>query len=353
MSTCSSKAAFVIMPFADEYKAGYEGIIEPATKTAGLDCVRADQEPLGHIHQMMLERIFESPVVIADISGGNPNVFYELGVSHAAASKTITIAREDFAERIPFDIAPYRVIIYPKKPDKNATSQTKQQYEESRCKAVASLSNAISAIFNQDTDGVSNPVQAYLSTVSPIRCKESRYFDSLPDSDEEDMIRHAESEIISVGITGVHFLKILAQILGAGERKKPLQVKNLCLSPDDRDGWRYVYHLREGRIVNDEEFQDFLMDDKVIYRMGQRLIKRLNESKQIEDFKGELLHYSGIPVFWAYVVDQSRIIVGNYAMNRLFAKLPVTVLVENDPRTQSMYRYYKTVIDELYYNAVP
>jgi hypothetical protein len=351
MSTKFAKTAFVIMPFADEYKTSFDDIIKPAINNIGLNCIRADQEPLGHIHQMMFERIFESTVVIADITGKNPNVFYELGVSHTAAAKTITICREDFAELIPFDIAPYRVIIYPKPPAEDASDQAKKQYEQLRNEAVASLSTAVSTVIENKGGGVSNPVQSYLATISPIKCKESRYFDYLTDSEEEKMIREADSELIIVGITNLHFLKILARVVENGERTKPLYVKVLSLNPNDHDGWRYVYHLREGKIINDQDFRDFLADDQVTYKRGQRIINRLNEHN--DDFKGEILYYPGIPVFWAYVIDQSRIIVGNYAMNRLFAKLPITVLVENDPRTHSMYRYYRTVVEGLYKNAVP
>jgi hypothetical protein len=57
--------AFVIMPFAPESLAGFRDVIRPAVERAGLECVCADQEPLGHIHRHMFERIFDSPTVIA------------------------------------------------------------------------------------------------------------------------------------------------------------------------------------------------------------------------------------------------------------------------------------------------
>src|SRR4051812_7550783 len=105
-------AVFVIMPFTSQYASGYVDIIEPAATLAGVDCIRADQDAPGHIHTQMFERLFDSPVVIADISGTNPNVFYELGVVHSLATKTIVMAREDCIGQVPFDIAPYRVLIY-------------------------------------------------------------------------------------------------------------------------------------------------------------------------------------------------------------------------------------------------
>jgi len=344
MSPLAPRPAFVIMPFAPEFKAGFDDVIEPAVRAAGLECIRADQEALGHIHRMMFERIFESAVVVADVSGGNPNVFYELGVSHATARKTVTIVREDFRDRIPFDIAPYRVIIYPRRPEGMTGSGEMTSYQESLGRVVASLAGSIASVLEQESEGIANPVQDYLNTRSPLTCGESRHVDCLTETDEEEMVRRAASDIVAVGITGTHFSKVLVRILEAGERVRPLRARLLALDPTDREGWRYVYHLREGRTVTDEEVEDLLAEDSAILERTLRVIKRLN---QRVGFEGEIVYYSGIPVFWAYLVDDERIIVGNLAMNRLSSRLPVSVLVRDDPRTRAVYRYYNEAVQGL------
>ena len=348
MSPLAPRPAFVFMPFAPEFKAGFDDVIEPAVRAAGLECIRADQEALGHIHKMMFERIFESAVVVADVSGGNSNVFYELGVSHTTARKTVTVVREDFRERIPFDIAPYRVIIYPKRPEGTTGKGEMTSYQESLGRVVASLAGSIAAVLDQDAEGIANPVQDYLTTRSPLTCGESRYVDFLTETDEEEMVRRAASEIVAVGITGAHFSRVLAHVLEAGERGRPLRARILCLDPSDRDGWRYVYHLREGRAVTDEELEDLLAEDGAILERTSRVIKRLNPR---DGFEGEIVCYSGIPVFWAYLVDDERIIVGNLAMNRLSSRLPVSVLVRDDPRTRAVYRYYNEAVQGLSLSA--
>ena len=66
-----------------------------------------------------------------------------------------------------------------------------------------------------------------------------------------------------------------------------------------------------------------------------------------DDFDGEIVNYSGIHVFWAYIVDDERIIVANLAMNRLSSRLPVAVLVRDDPRTRTLYRYYTEAMENL------
>lgn len=344
MAQAAAKTAFVIMPFHPQFRAGYDDVIERGLRAAGLDAVRADQEALGHIHAMMFERIFESPVVIADISGANPNVFYELGVAHSAARRTITVVRDDHRDSIPFDIAPYQVLIYPKRPDESCSDEERAAYETASSEAAASLARAISSILEPDADGVDNPVQDFQAARSPVTCSESRHIDSLNDSQEEEMIANADSDIVVVGITCRHFTTLLCRVLEDERRSTPLRARLLALDPDDRDGWHYVYHLREGRALPDDEFDELFTEDRTDIQRTARLIQKLNKRA---DFDGELMYYTGVPIFWGYGVDGKRLLVGNLAMNRISARLPVTVLVEGDPRTRSLYRYYTSAIEDL------
>lgn len=84
-------------------------IIEPVAHECGYKPLRADQisEP-GYITPQIMEYIFESPLVIADLTGGNPNVFYELAIRHVAKKPFVQIINK--GEKIPFDIAQMRTI---------------------------------------------------------------------------------------------------------------------------------------------------------------------------------------------------------------------------------------------------
>ena len=104
---------FVVMPFAAEMRVNYDQFIKPAIAQAGALAVRADEEQAGHIHGQMFERLLDADVVVVDISGTNPNVFYELGVAHGARGRTLMAVREDCAKAIPFDVMPYRVFVFP------------------------------------------------------------------------------------------------------------------------------------------------------------------------------------------------------------------------------------------------
>jgi hypothetical protein len=294
---------------------------------------------------MMLKGIFESPVVIADVSNANPNVLYELGISHTTARKTITLVREDYSGCLPFDLAPYRVLIYPKRPDDSCSDEERETYEKAASDAKKSLAEYLAAILEDDTAGIDNPVQDFLAKRSPLTRAESTNADSLKDTHEEQMIANADSDILAVGITGAHFVKVLGRVIHGGARSTPLSVRLLTLDPEDRNGWRYVYHLREGRALPDDEFERLFAEDRVDIQRTSRLMETLNNESH--DFHGEILYYTGIPVFWAYVVDSDRMFVGNLSMNRFTIRLPVSILVKDDPRTRSLYRYYRSAIDVL------
>ncbi len=109
--TATPKLCFVIMPFSKERKEVFTYGIAPACKQAGFEAVRVDQLK-GHfnINRKIIEHLFRSDVVIAEITDQNPNVFYEMGVAHSLGNKTIMIAQS--AKDLPFDINNYRCLIY-------------------------------------------------------------------------------------------------------------------------------------------------------------------------------------------------------------------------------------------------
>ena len=87
----------------------YNYIIVPAVQDAGLDPYRADLDPSpGAITPQMLSGLLNARLVIADLTGRNPNVFYELGVAHSFARPLILIA--DASDSLPFDTRGERVI---------------------------------------------------------------------------------------------------------------------------------------------------------------------------------------------------------------------------------------------------
>jgi hypothetical protein len=337
--------AFVIMPFAEEYSASFRDVIQPAVERAGMCCVRADQDPQGDILTMMFQRIFDSPVLIADISGANPNVFYELGVSHCVGAKTITVCREDFMDHVPFDLGTYRILVYPTSPGDPDNEQAKADYSARVNEAVEKLAEELVRLVQSDSAGISNPVQTFVQSRSPLTCVESRYLGELGGRWEEELLQHTEEELVYVSLAGSHFEGMLNAYADSGQRQTPLHVKFLLLDPEDREGWSFVYRLREGRPVADSEIDKFIADDRVYQKRSEQVITRLGRTAQ---FSGEVEYYQGVPLFWAYWMDRRRIIVGHLAAHRLTARnLPVMLIVKDDPRTSVLYAYYASAIDAL------
>ena len=68
--------------------------------------------------------ISQADVVIADCSGRNPNVFYELGMAHALG-KPVVLITSDAVEQAPTDIRAFEFISYANLgPDEFLTSST-------------------------------------------------------------------------------------------------------------------------------------------------------------------------------------------------------------------------------------
>ena len=84
-------------------------IVNPAASECGYATVRADQisEP-GLITSQVIQHVVDDPLVIADLTGWNPNVFYELSLRHALKKAVVQIIQS--SETIPFDIAASRTI---------------------------------------------------------------------------------------------------------------------------------------------------------------------------------------------------------------------------------------------------
>jgi hypothetical protein len=102
---------FVMMPFGAWFDRYYAEIYVPAIKEAGFEPVRADELfTTGSVVEQIWEQIEKAKLLLADLSGKNPNVFYELGLSHAARKPVVFTAGQ--VEDVPFDLRHLRVIIY-------------------------------------------------------------------------------------------------------------------------------------------------------------------------------------------------------------------------------------------------
>jgi len=103
------KQAFVVMPFRRDLDSAYT-TIRTALEQSGWRVIRGDQ--IAHprtITHAIVTAILSSDLVVAELTGSNPNVFYEVGFAHAAGCDVIMLTQED---RIPFDVTVERAVKY-------------------------------------------------------------------------------------------------------------------------------------------------------------------------------------------------------------------------------------------------
>lgn len=119
MTTC-----FVIAPIGNEHAPDgspellayeenleiYEKVILPACAKYGIVPVRADGiADTGEITEQICRHVLQDDVVIADLTGGNANVTYELGIRHLTGKPIIHIGEHG---QLPFDLSLIRTIMF-------------------------------------------------------------------------------------------------------------------------------------------------------------------------------------------------------------------------------------------------
>jgi hypoxanthine phosphoribosyltransferase len=144
-SKLSKLKSFVLMPCGNnsEYEANqeeadfiFDEIIKPAVSLLKEDNLieieilrEIDRNVSGMITNTIVKDLLDSDVVIVDVTGRNPNVFFELGIRYALRNKvTVVIAQE--GTEIPFDIKGYRYIEYNKYKPKEARQKIAQYIRE-------------------------------------------------------------------------------------------------------------------------------------------------------------------------------------------------------------------------------
>jgi len=103
--------AFVLMPFSKEFDDIYKFGIKKTAEDLDIVAERVDEQ---HFSETILERVYRQiencDFIIADMTGKNPNVFYEVGYAHAQGKLCALITQN--ATDIPFDLKHHTHVIY-------------------------------------------------------------------------------------------------------------------------------------------------------------------------------------------------------------------------------------------------
>ena len=86
--------------------------VRRALDKAGVKLFTPDLEPGAVWAEATTDAIASADFVIADVSRGNPNVFYEIGFAHAMRKNTILLVDKDANPKLPTDLAGTFVLTY-------------------------------------------------------------------------------------------------------------------------------------------------------------------------------------------------------------------------------------------------
>jgi len=102
---------FVLMPFAPVLRPVYDDHIVSVVNHLSLRSKRADDFfTTGHVISDIWRGIWSARLIIADCTGRNANVFYEIGMAHTLGKPVVLITQSQ--EDIPFDLRYIRYLHY-------------------------------------------------------------------------------------------------------------------------------------------------------------------------------------------------------------------------------------------------
>jgi hypothetical protein len=128
-----------------DFNALWERAYLPVIKELGYEPVRADQDVGAMIITQMIERLYFADLVLADMTIPNGNVYYEVGVRHAAKEIGCVLLASDWSKAL-FDVAQMRTLRYPLS-EGAITDATAKAIQDKIRGPVASMRRGVSPIF--------------------------------------------------------------------------------------------------------------------------------------------------------------------------------------------------------------
>lgn len=126
---------FVLMPFRDPFLRIYEDHIKPTLENIGLRVMKSDDFfATREVIEDIWEYINKARIIVADVTGRNSNVFYELGLAHTVGKPVIILTQDK--NDVPFDLRHIRYFKY---------TDNKKGWKELR----RNLKNAVMTILNK------------------------------------------------------------------------------------------------------------------------------------------------------------------------------------------------------------
>jgi tetratricopeptide (TPR) repeat protein len=149
-----------------DFNALWDKAFAPTIQSLGYDPVRADQDTGALIITQMVERLYFADLVLADMTIPNGNVYYEVGVRHAAKRTGCVLLAADWSKQL-FDVAQMRTIRYPLK-EGNIKGATAKAVSDAIRAPIDALSRGDSPVFASIKGYPTNPDPMAASTMRDV-----------------------------------------------------------------------------------------------------------------------------------------------------------------------------------------
>ena len=135
--------------------------------------MRADQDTGALIITQMIERLYFADLVLADMTIPNGNVYYEVGVRHAAKDKGCVLLAADWSKQL-FDVAQMRTIRYPLQEGTIADATAKAVSDAIRA-PIDALSRGDSPVFQSIKGYPTDPDPSAASTMKGVMAEAAAF----------------------------------------------------------------------------------------------------------------------------------------------------------------------------------
>ena len=227
------EVAFVVMPFRRkptgrteelvpaevDFDALWERVYQPVLRGLGYRAVRADRDAGALIITQMIQRLAIADVVVADITLANANVYYEIGIRHAAKKRGCVLIAADWARPV-FDLDQMRQLRFP---------LTDGTFEDDKAVRAA-------------VDSLRSDLMSLVRGVSPV-------FDAVPEFPDSDSLQLSAFEDLLAELSA--FEADTRAVRATPKQDRPARVRALLAKYRTRPTTRGTVALELLRLVRD------------------------------------------------------------------------------------------------------
>jgi tetratricopeptide (TPR) repeat protein len=202
----------------------------PTIKALGYEPVRADQDTGALIVSEMLERLYFADLVLADMTIPNGNVYYEVGIRHAAQKTGCVLLAADWSKQL-FDVVQMRTVRYPL-PEGNLADDTAAGFQAKIKDGITALRDGFSPM-HQSLPGYPSNVDPRKATVMRNQLAELAAFQTkvraVRAAPRDERMRRAQDLIASEGNPPTTYPKALALVMLLRDSVKTVADWNVVL----------------------------------------------------------------------------------------------------------------------------